>query len=363
MKDTDESPSSYVNGFFSQPFDLSRAPLLRVSSIKSDQNRFILAVDMHHIISDGISMEILTQEFIRLSEGKELLPLTVQYKDFVQWQDRQRSGILEKQEKYWLSRFEGDIPQSNLPTDYPYPSTLSFEGRRFFFEIPKELTFKVRELVKSTATTLHQFLIAVYNILLSRYTGQDDIVIGYPITGRSHPDVQQVIGMFVNMICLRNRPSHHKTAIQFLAEVKENVLQAHENQDYPFDELIARLGIQRKSNRNPLFDAAFSLFTPDAPKVDNFNWNVNDLSFDKNASMFDLTLRAVENPETIYMVFEYKTCLFKPETIEKLSQRYIEIMEQVADAPTVQLKEITIAHEFTVLKPDILDQDENDFRF
>lgn len=351
---------------FVRPFDLAKAPLLRMGIEKAADNRHKLMVDMHHIAADGLSMGIFVREFVRLYNGEKLFPLRLQYKDFCYWQNREREkGVLKKQEEFWLRQFAGDIPKLKLPADYPESPTVGFAGSRYKKEIHETLAAEIKEFAGRGGTTPHQFFLAVYTILLSRYSRREDILVGTPVTGRTHADFQGVTGMFVNMLALRNRPEGGKTFRLFLEEVKATVLAAYENQDYPFEELVARLGLQGETDKNPLFDVAFALHTLESQEAESDSKNdlkVTPLEFETDVSIFDITLRTFEAPGSLSIVFEYKTTLFKSSTIEKYANRYIEILEQVVDNPDIQLKDITLSHELLPLKTDVL-TDEKDFRF
>ena len=173
--------------------------------VKTGEEKYLLLFDMHHIISDGISMGILVKDFASLYNGEELLRQRIQYKDFSIWQnDLFKTDILKKQEKYWRGTFAGEIPVLNLPVDYPRPSVQSFEGDHIYFGAGKELAEKLGGLAAGTGTTLYMVLLSAYNILLSKYTGQEDIIVGSPIAGRPHADLQNIIGMFVNTLAMRN---------------------------------------------------------------------------------------------------------------------------------------------------------------
>ena len=249
---------------FIRPFDLSKAPLLRIGLAKVSEHKHIFLFDMHHIISDGISMNILIKEFISLYGGEKLPELKIQYKDFSAWQNElfKTEGI-KKQEEYWLNTFSGEIPVLNMPTDYPRPAVQSFEGDSIDFNVDSELTKELNKLAAETGSTLYMVLLAAYNVLLSKYTGQEDIVVGSPIAGRQHADLDNIIGMFVNTLAMRNFPESSKTFKEFLAEVKDNALRAYENQDYQFEELVEKLNIPRDMSRNPLFDTMFVMQNTD----------------------------------------------------------------------------------------------------
>jgi acyl carrier protein len=224
---------------FIRPLDLSRAPLLRIGLIKTDEANHILLFDMHHVITDGISQNILINEFNALYWAKALPPLRLQYKDFSMWQSSQnQQESIKKQESYWLKELAGDIPVLDLPVDYARPAVFSFEGGAVDTELTGEETKTLNEIARSEGATLYMVLLAAYNIFLSKITGQEDILVGTPTAGRSHTDLEPIIGMFVNTLALRGFPAANKTLEEFLHEIKESTLKAFENQDYPFENLV-----------------------------------------------------------------------------------------------------------------------------
>ncbi|MGB7604797.1 MAG: amino acid adenylation domain-containing protein, partial [Lutisporaceae bacterium] len=258
--EADKEKAEEIAAGFVKAFDLSKAPLIRVALAKIKDKEHMLMIDMHHIISDGVSMGILIKEFIELYDGKELPRLRIQYKDFAAWQNELfKSGEINKQEEYWLKAFDGEVPVLNMPTDYQRPSIQSFEGDSLSLELSEELTNKLKQIAKETGSTMYMVLLSAYNVLLSKYSGQEDIVVGSPIAGRPHADLENIMGMFVNTLAMRNFPQGNKTFKEFLEEVKANSLLAFENQDYQFEELIDKLNVTRDLSRNPLFDVMFSM--------------------------------------------------------------------------------------------------------
>ncbi|MCS4473789.1 condensation domain-containing protein [Clostridium botulinum] len=191
-------------------FDLGIAPLFRAEIFKTQGKKYLL-IDIHHIISDGVSMSILINEFASLYGGNKLEPLELQYKDFAAWQNNfLKSDEMKKQEEYWRNVFSDEIPVLNMPYDYERPAMQSFEGDSVSFEVNEDITLKLRKLTRETGTTMHMVLLSAFNILLSKYSGQEDIVIGTPIAGRPHADLQDIMGMFVNTLALRNKPEVNK---------------------------------------------------------------------------------------------------------------------------------------------------------
>ncbi|MBS5824841.1 MAG: amino acid adenylation domain-containing protein [Clostridium argentinense] len=328
---------------FIQPFELSKAPLLRVELIRLSENNHLFMMDTHHIISDGISTGIFIKEFIALYENKKLPKLKIQYKDFSQWQNNiLKTEPIEKQKEYWLGKFNDEIPVLNMPTDYIRPAVRSFEGDVVKFQIEKELVEDINKLASETGTTLYMVLLGAYNVLLSKYTGQEDIVVGTPVSGRTHSDLDNIIGMFVNTIAMRNYPKGEKSFRKFLEEVKETSLEAYENQDYQFEELISQLDIARDFSKNPLFDVMFTFQNIDIENIEIEGLKFRPYEFENKISKFDMTLSAIESKEKITFNLEYCTKLFKRETVERLSKHYMNILKAVVNNVEIKLSEIDI---------------------
>jgi amino acid adenylation domain-containing protein len=366
--ETSEEEAKEMVKRFVRPFDLSKE-LLRVGLIKIGRRKQVFMVDMHHIISDGVTMNIIINEFMTLYGGNEPLPpLKIQYKDYSEWQNKWlQSQKINAQKEYWLKQFAGEIPVLDFPTDYPGPTVLNFEGDQVRFRIDRELTNKIKRLEAEAQVTCNIVLLSIFYILLSKYTGQEDIVVGTPITGRRDVDLQDIVGMFVNTLPLRNKPEGHKTFKDFLEEVKESAFNGYENQDYQFDELVVHLGLQGNPHRNPLINTTFTFQNSGKQKLEIPDVPIKDLKmqpykYEIGKAKFDLTLDAAENNGSITMLLRYLTMLFKRETIEKIKEYYIEILEQVLDNNAVKLKDITLSHEFLTVSSSIYKDDGSDFK-
>ncbi|UCH94256.1 MAG: amino acid adenylation domain-containing protein [Candidatus Aminicenantes bacterium] len=338
---------------FIRPFDLSQAPLLRVGLIKLETERHILMVDMHHIVSDGTSMNLLTKDFITFYSGQELPHLRIQYKDYCEWQHHLlTSGKIKSQEKYWLDHFSGEVPVLNMPTDYPRPSIQRFEGDSISFYFEKELSGHLHRLMKETGTTLYMMLLALYNITLSKYTGQEDIIIGSPTAGRNHADLENIIGLLMETLVIRNYPEEDKTFEEFLEEVKKNALDAFENQAYPFGELLKHVWDESDRSRNPLFDSMLIVqnMNTDAgpgreePGIEGLRVIPYEGASHK-VSKVDFTLEAEEKEDKIFFILEYCTKLFKRETMERLISSFKEIVLTVVRNKTIKLGDIRLSHD------------------
>ncbi|MCP5103479.1 MAG: amino acid adenylation domain-containing protein, partial [bacterium] len=242
------------------PFDLSKAPLVRACVMKTGVGEHLLMVDAHHIISDGTSMEIFREELSTLYQGEELPPLPIRYKDYAEWRNREtRKEKTKKQAAYWLDIFSRDIPLLDLPLDYAAVPQLMSEGDTVAFDMGKEESGALKESANRNNLTLYMVLFAAYTILLAKLSSQEDIVVGTPAAGRPHPDLVPLVGMFDNTLVLRTYPAGEKGIGDYLDEIRQDTLQAFENQDYQFEELVNRVIVDRDPNRNPLFDVMFVL--------------------------------------------------------------------------------------------------------
>ncbi|MCP4156374.1 MAG: non-ribosomal peptide synthetase, partial [bacterium] len=220
---------------FIRPFHLSQPPLLRVGLENKTQNTQLLMVDMHHIIADGISQEILLKDFIALYENNPLPDLRLQYTDYAEWQNREKEKeTLQNQKTYWLKEFEAEIPVLKLPLDYTRPAVQRFEGKTLEFEIGTAETGQLKKLALNQNVTLYMLLLTLFNTLLSKLSGQENIVVGTPSAGRRHADLEGIIGMFVNTLALKNCTAGNQPFDRILQDVKERTLKAFENQDYQF---------------------------------------------------------------------------------------------------------------------------------
>jgi len=372
----EEKAGNHINRFIMTPFDLAKAPLLKVELLNTGPDRHILSASTHHIAADGISMDLLVNDFMGLYEKKEFAPLKLQYRDYAQWQNRflprEKPG---KQEAYWLDRFKGKIPVLDIPTDYPRPALRSTAGNIINYSLSKALLSGIRRLTNETGTTLYMAFLAALYIMLSKYTLQEeDIVIGSPVSGRNHVNLLNIIGTFANMLAMKNSPRRDKTFKEFLAEVKQNALAAYENQDYQFEQLVTKLGIHPNAGRNPLFDVVLNVFSIESKNPDNERRNNHKptpgmgLSFqpyrgERTSASYDLLFRVLESADTVNLYLEYSTVLFKPTTTEKILKHYGEVLEQVVEKTTAPLKEFSLSQEKFLLVKDIKQQEDVGFDF
>lgn len=328
---------------FVRPFDLTRAPLLRVGLMPMQENKHLLMVDMHHIVSDGVSHGILVQDFAAFYKGEVLPALRLQYKDYSRWQNSEKEKQeIKRQEKYWLKVFNQQVPRLDLPLDYQRPPVQSFAGNGISFKIDKQDALRLKELAKNEKVTMYMLLLAVFCILVSKLGGQEDIAVGTALAGRRHADLQDIIGIFVNTVVLRNFPQDDKSFKNFLQEVKDTKLQASENQDYPYEELVDKVVKNRDASRNPLFDTGFEMQDLHMPRLELPGLRLSFYEYENQTSQFDLTLVGLENDDEIYFTFRYCTKLFKRETIEKMADIFRNMIKEVTLNPGIRLAEIPI---------------------
>ncbi len=333
---------------FIRPFDLGRAPLLRVGLFHIDSGYHVLVYDLHHIIADGTSMTILTEEFMNLYAGKQLPPPSIQYKDFAVWQnDRFQSERLKGQAEYWLKAFSGELSRLQLPTDYSRVGLESIEGASRQLELDSQLSLELKHLAADHGATLFMTLLAAVNVLFARCTGQDDIIIGTPVAGRRHVELERVIGIFLNTIVLRNQPRSDRSFGDFLSEVTENALQAFQNQDYQFEMLLEKLDVPRDRNRPPLFDVMFNMLNMGITDktFDESELRATPLGMELQRTKFDLEFYIYEIEQQIKIRCVYRTALFKSDTIEYLLDEYLRLLQLVAVNPDLPL------HSYDVFSP------------
>lgn len=318
---------------FIKPFNLTEDLLIRCELIKIDKLNHILLVDMHHIISDGISIDIFLKDLFDSYLDKKLRKLEVQYTDYSMYCNEllNDKNIIDKQEKYWMDVFSGEISELVIPTDYHKVQMNNYEGKRITSRIEGELLQQARKLAETQGTTMYSLLFAAYYILLKDYTNQDDIAIGTGISSRNNSKLLDVIGMFINTFSIRNYPKDDKKIKVFVKEVTDSILGAYENQDYPFEELVKKLNIPRKSGRIPLQNTIFVYrrLEENLLNIKNLEIEIYDLNF--NILKNDMYISCIDKSDYIEVSFEYSPSLFKQNTIEKLSNKYTEILAKIIE--------------------------------
>ncbi|MFB5761183.1 amino acid adenylation domain-containing protein [Paenibacillus medicaginis] len=326
---------------FIRPFVLEHAPLIRITLIRMQPEQYLFMLDMHHIISDGTSLNIWFHEFMSLYQGDTLKPLDIQYIDYAVWQHEQQGlVVMDNLRNYWHSQLAGELPVLQLPCDEPRPSAQDFRGNQFTVRLGHRLAGKLEDSCREHGVTLYMLLLAAYQVLLHRYTGQEDIIVGTPVAGRGHADLEPVIGMFVNTLAIRCRPQSDRTFGSFLQEVKKTSLEAFEHADYPFEELVQELQVKRDSSRNPIFDTMFALQNMERTVLRIADLQFEACDYDWKSAKFDLLLQAEQEAGDLALIFEYATSLFHQSTIERLSASLLLILEQAILNPDLRIGEL-----------------------
>ncbi len=334
-------------------FDLSQGPLLRAKLVQTDDQTHIFLLTLHHIISDGWSMEVfireVTQSYMAFPEPLVFEPLRIQYKDYAVWQMQQLSGeSLATHQAFWWDKFRDQPPVMALPTDYPRPLHKTFHGRTYFGRLSPELTLELNQLARRHDVTLFMVIEAWVKTLLYAYTGQEDLTLGTPLAGRNHPDLENQIGYYINTIALRSRFQGSQSFREFLQQVRIQTLDAFAYQEYPFDRLVDDLSLSRDMSRSPLFDVMIVWQNFEAPQSDieaNANLTIDAWTLENTTSQFDLKLVFQETPAGLAMAFDYNTDLFKKERIERMVAHLQRLAESIIQDDTTPLHSLAYVTE------------------
>lgn len=331
---------------FVKPFDLSKAPLFRTKLLNLKDNHSLLLLDMHHIISDGTSLTIFIKELCDLYNEKELPEKQIDYTDFAVWEKEQfnRKEFAQARD-FWLKQYKDEIPLLNMPTTYARPSVQSFEGSNYYINLNRDIFDNINNVSKKLKITPYMLMLSVFYVLLSKYTSQDDIVVGTPIVGRELPELSNVLGMFVNTLALRNTVNHNASFEDFANNIRNYCLSAFKNQTYPFDELVKQLNIKRDASRNPLFDIMFIYQNNGYPEIDFKGIKSKYFIPDNNISKFDLSLEIIPFEDKLSLRFEYCTKLFDKNFIERFASHYINILNSILKDANTKIADIDMLSE------------------
>lgn len=321
---------------YNHVFDLSVYPLFRSTLVKESDQKHSYILNIHHIISDGWSMGVLLEDFYTFYEELQAnkpftsQPLSIHIKDYAVFQQGQGfQDTLRQQETYWLNQFKETVPVLSLPINYPRPVVQSFEGDAVCFSIEVAQSEALKKIARDANATLYMVLLAIYNILLSKLANSEDIVVGTPVAGRRFDGLQTLIGLFANTIVIRNTPLAELGFAEFLAGVKNKTLGAFNNQDYPYEELVKKLLVQRDTSRNPLFDAMFIWQNNRSVREHFGGIKMSSYPFTTRTARVDLVMEAAETANGLIINFEYCTALFNKETITRFVNAFRLIVSAV----------------------------------
>ncbi|WP_052496594.1 non-ribosomal peptide synthetase [Pedobacter lusitanus] len=349
VADSKASASELVSAQVSKAFDLSSDILVRGLLIREEDERYILVMVMHHIISDGWSMEVLVKEFLKLyaaylkGNGNELTPLRIQYKDYAGWQQEQLSGEhLSASKKYWTEEFSGEIPVLDLPGDRPRPVQRTYNGSREIISLSTELSSGLRSYSQRKGVSLFMSLLAGVKTLLFKYSHQEDIVIGTPVAGRDHYDLEDQMGLYINTLAIRTKFSAEESLGVLIDKVKDKTVAGFNHQQYPFDYLVDSLELEREANRNPIFDVLVALqnisLGNEAESMEGIT--VTPYQTEQAISKFDLTFNFIDGEQEIRGIIEYNSDLYHKERIERMISHLEQILNKLVEDDRVLLKDL-----------------------
>ncbi|MBG5377998.1 pyoverdine non-ribosomal peptide synthetase PvdD, partial [Pseudomonas aeruginosa] len=335
-----------------QPFDLERGPLLRVNLLQLAEDDHVLVLVQHHIVSDGWSMQVMVEELVQLyaaySQGLDVvLPaLPIQYADYALWQRSwMEAGEKERQLAYWTGLLGGEQPVLELPFDRPRPARQSHRGAQLGFELPRELVEAVRALAQREGASSFMLLLASFQALLYRYSGQADIRVGVPVANRNRVETERLIGFFVNTQVLKADLDGRMGFDELLAQARQRALEAQAHQDLPFEQLVEALQPERSLSHNPLFQVLFNYQSEARGNGQAFRFDelqMESVQFDSRTAQFDLTLDLTDEEQRFCAVFDYATDLFDASTVERLAGHWRNLLRGIVANPRQRLGELPL---------------------
>ncbi|MFZ0922507.1 MAG: amino acid adenylation domain-containing protein, partial [Candidatus Acidiferrales bacterium] len=335
-----------------RPFDLSRGPLIRGTVLRLGDEEHVGLLTMHHIVSDGWSTGILVRELATLYVafcfgGPSPLPaLPIQYADFAHWQRQWLQGeVLETQIAYWKEQLAGARTLIDLPTDLPRPPVQTFHGAHQSLVMRKQLKDGLKALGRQEGVTLFMTMLAAFNVLLYRYTSQDDLIVGTPIANRQRLETEGLIGFFVNALVLRTDLSGNPSFLELLRRLRQVCLGAYSHQDLPFDRLIEELHLKRDLSRNPLFQVMFALQNVPLRPLELPGLILSPVEGDSETAHFDLTLQIVDTEQELTATFVYNTDLFEAATIARMLGNFQVLLEAIVADPEQRLSDLPLLTE------------------
>ena len=330
---------------FMRPFDLSKAPLIRVKVVKAEDKNYLL-IDMHHIIMDGMSINILLSDITRLYHGEELTPLKVHYKDYSEWM---HTRDLSAQQAYWKSCYEESVELLDMPTDYKRPQKQSFAGANIRITISTEVSEQIAQLASVSGVTEYMVLLSAVGMLLEKYSRQEDIVVGSAVANRPTRATEQMLGMFVNTLALRLKVSKQERYSEYLGQLKKVCLGAFENQEYPFEELVTEIDCARDLSRNPLFDVMFTFQNNEDAEIDSGIAKIVETEVSSGAK-FDLSITIAKQKMQYVCDFSYRTDLYDKETISAMANVFALLLKEIAEDQTKTLEDYSCVQDIEQVK-------------
>ena len=335
---------------YRKPYDLAHDPLMRFRLYHLGDDRWIMMKAVHHIISDAISTFTFIEELLALYEGmgkgeKTVLPpIKARYLDYVNWQNNfLASPRAKKMEEYWLKHLPSEIPALQLPIDRPRPAVQTNNGASEFFTLNTDITTRVHQIAHKHGATVFMVLLSAYYALLHRYSGQEDIIVGSPVMGRTEPEFSDLYGYFVNPLPLHINLANNPNTEQLMSQVQNTVLNGLDNQEYPFVMLVDKLGLKHDPSRSAVFQAMFILLSHKVA-TEQYGYRLDYIELPEEEGQFDITLSAYEDESEgqFHCVFKYNTDLFLPSTIQRFTQHYIHLLEGMLEQPAAPISTLSV---------------------
>jgi amino acid adenylation domain-containing protein len=328
---------------FIRPFDLRKAPLMRVGLIRNVAKAHILMTDIHHIICDGESEGLLIKDLMALYNNERLPDLPLQYKDYAEWQQSdEQQDMMQYQKDFWKKDLSGELPLLELPYDFPRPLIKSYDGDYVDFEISAADTSMLKKLAEVENSTMYMLLLTVNAVLLSKLANTDDVIVGTPVASRLDSDLENVVGMFVNTLPIRCYPKGAMPFNVFLSEIRSKLISCLDNQAFSYEQLIEELMVDRNTGRNPLFDVMFAYQNFEALSLEIPGLVLTTCNIEHTISQFDLSLWAFETDGKILLKFEYSTKLFSKDTINRFIACFKKIISTIIIYPDKRISDISI---------------------
>lgn len=354
-RNKDEIINSIIDIEGEKIFDLSKGPLLNAILLQTQHDEYVFILNIHHIISDGWSIQLLLQEIVEAymsflkTASYANKNLTIQYSDYALWQrDCYKNGVFNDDMEYWKNCLRGAPSLLPLPTEFPRPHIQQFEGNQYRFELDHYLSEGISKVCKQKKVTPFMFLLACYNVLLHYYTSEEDILVGIPSSGRNNYEIENLLGYFINTLIIRTQMSGDIKFSELLNKVASKTLNAYDHQFFPFEKLIEEINPDRDMGHSPLFQVFFSFYNKQFHEIHLNGLEIEPILTEKKSAKFDLSFEIEEYKGRIWIGIEYPTSLFSECTIKNMSVHYVNIISSVIDNPDINVSNIPIltAEEF-----------------
>ncbi|AJY76270.1 non-ribosomal peptide synthetase [Paenibacillus beijingensis] len=334
---------------FVKPFKLDKAPLMRGIVIQTNENDFLLGIDVHHVITDGTSQMLMMNEVFQIYEGRNNnFNQMLQFKDYAVWEDDYfKSETIRQKEQFWMNMDLTANPKYDLNLDFQRKVIQSFEGKVISEKISGDLKIKLQKIANENGTTIFTILFMTYKLLLAKYSGSEELVVGTLVNGRTRSEIRSMLGLFTNSLPIKSHPSKSKKISEYLIELKDILIRALSNHEYPFDKMVEKLSHIHNTNRNPMFDTMFIYQNYDQSIKLSEDSSLKIVSFENVivGSKVDITLYGVEKSGQIEFILEYCSSLFKESTMQRFMYHYLQILQLIVEGRVKYINELYLTDE------------------